>query len=113
MVNFTDIQLYIYDKCPHDELTIIMRRYMMRIAEAFCPKGQMPWTDHRREHRTGGKPDDAESCCTNEVCTLPVFRPVIGFDKQEIVWDFRKIDTYETSISRMKTAVRSLLQNIR
>mgnify|MGYP002233483254 FL=1 len=33
IVNFTDIQLYIYDKCPHDELTIIMRRYMMKIAE--------------------------------------------------------------------------------
>ena len=36
IVNFTDIQLYIYDKCPHDELTIIMRRYMMRIAEHFA-----------------------------------------------------------------------------
>ena len=36
MVNFTDIQLYIYEKCPHDELTIIMRRYMMRIAEHFA-----------------------------------------------------------------------------
>ena len=36
VVNFTDIQLYIYDKCPHDELTIIMRRYMMRIAEEFA-----------------------------------------------------------------------------
>ena len=36
VVNFTDIQLYIYDKCPHDELTIIMRRYMMKIAEHFA-----------------------------------------------------------------------------
>ena len=36
IVNFTDIQLYIYDKCPHDELTIIMRRYMMKIAEHFA-----------------------------------------------------------------------------
>ena len=36
VVNFTDIQLYIYEKCPHDELTIIMRRYMMRIAEHFA-----------------------------------------------------------------------------
>lgn len=33
VVNFTDIQLYIYDQCPHDELTIIIRRYMMKIAE--------------------------------------------------------------------------------
>ena len=38
VVNFTDIQLYIYDQCPHDELTIIMRRYMMRIAEYFANK---------------------------------------------------------------------------
>ena len=70
VVNFTDIQLYIYDQCPHDELTIIMRRYMMKIAE-----------------RIG-----------NEVCTMPVFRPVIGFDKQEIVDISLKINTYETSI---------------
>ena len=62
VVNFTDIQLYIYDKCPHDELTIIMRRYMMRIARAFCKAGRLPWTDHRREHRTGGKPDLTEPC---------------------------------------------------
>ena len=39
VVNFTDIQLYIYDQCPHDELTIIMRRYMMRIAEHFAKQG--------------------------------------------------------------------------
>ncbi len=38
VVNFTDIQLYIYEKCPHDELTIIMRRYMMKIAEHFAKK---------------------------------------------------------------------------
>ena len=40
VVNFTDIQLYIYDKCPHDELTIIMRRYMMRIAEELARKNE-------------------------------------------------------------------------
>ena len=62
VVNFTDIQLYIYDQCPHDELTIIMRRYMMRIAEHFAKERQMSGTDHRREYRTGGKPDPAESC---------------------------------------------------
>ena len=62
VVNFTDIQLYIYDQCPHDELTIIMRRYMMKIAERIGKTG-LPGTDHRREHRTGGKPDRAESCC--------------------------------------------------
>ena len=59
VVNFTDIQLYIYDQCPHEELTIIMRRYMMRIAEYFAKK-QLSGTDHRREHRPGGKSDHAE-----------------------------------------------------
>ena len=62
VVNFTDIQLYIYDQCPHDELTIIMRRYMMKIAERIGKEQGMPGTDHRREHRTGGKPDRTESC---------------------------------------------------
>lgn len=38
IINFTEIQLYIYDQCPHDELTIIMRRYMMRIAEEIAKK---------------------------------------------------------------------------
>ncbi len=40
VVNFTDIQLYIYDKCPHEELTIIMRRYMMKIAEDLAKKDE-------------------------------------------------------------------------
>ncbi len=62
VVNFTDIQLYIYDQCPHDELTIIMRRYMMRIAEHFAKEDGCLALDHRREYRTGGKPDHAESC---------------------------------------------------
>ena len=60
VVNFTDIQLYIYDKCPHDELTIIMRRYMMKIAEHFAEGRWLSGTDHRREYRAGGKPDHAE-----------------------------------------------------
>ena len=47
VVNFTDIQLYIYEKCPHDELTIIMRRYMMRIAEHFAKRRRMPGTYYR------------------------------------------------------------------
>lgn len=40
VVNFTDIQMYIYEQCPHEELTIIMRRYMMRIAEIFAEKNK-------------------------------------------------------------------------
>ncbi len=47
VVNFTDIQLLYYEKCPHDELTIIMRRYMMRIAETFCKKDGCLGLDYR------------------------------------------------------------------
>ncbi len=98
IVNFTDIQLYIYDKCPHDELTIIMRRYMMKIAEHFAKEEG----DHALI--TGESIGQVASqtmqslAATNEVCTMPVFRPLIGFDKQEIVDVAEKIDTYETSI---------------
>ena len=98
VVNFTDIQLYIYDKCPHEELTIIMRRYMMKIAEEFAKK------DGRLGLITGESIGQVASqtihslAATNDVCTMPVFRPVIGFDKQEIVDVALKINTYETSI---------------
>ncbi len=98
IVNFTDIQLYIYDKCPHDQLTIIMRRYMMKIAEEFAKK------DGSLALITGESIGQVASqtvqslYCTNEVCTMPVFRPLIGFDKQDIVDISEKIGTYETSI---------------
>ena len=98
VVNFTDIQLYIYDQCPHDELTIIMRRYMMRIAEYFAKK------DNCLGLITGESIGQVASqtlqslAATNEVCTLPVYRPVIGFDKQEIVERSWEIGTYDTSV---------------
>ena len=74
-----------------------MRRYMMKIAE-HCKRERMPWVDHRGEYRTGGEQTMQSLAATNDVCTLPVYRPVIGFDKQEIVEIAEKIDTYETSI---------------
>lgn len=98
VVNFTDIQLYIYDQCPHDELTIIMRRYMMRIAEHFAK------ADGCLGLITGESIGQVASqtmqslAATNDVCTLPVYRPVIGFDKRDIVEIAEKIDTFETSI---------------
>ena len=98
VVNFTDIQLCIYENCPHEELTIIMRRYMMRIAQELakrtCAMGLI----------TGESIGQVASqtmqslAATNDVCTMPVFRPVIGFDKQEIIDLSEKIGTYETSI---------------
>lgn len=98
IVNFTDIQLAIYETCPHEELTIIMRRYMMKIAEAIAEKtGSIGLI-------TGESIGQVASqtlfslATTNEVCKLPVYRPVIGFDKEEIVRIAKKIDTFETSI---------------
>ena len=98
VVNFTDIQLYIYEQCPHEELTIIMRRYMMRIAQAIAEKtGSIALITGESIGQVASQTLQSLAS-TNEVCTMPVFRPVIGFDKQEIVDVSEKIGTYETSI---------------
>ena len=98
VVNFTDIQLYIYDQCPHDELTIIMRRYMMRIAEHFARKdGCLGLITGESIGQVASQTMQSRAA-TNDVCTLPVYRSVIGYDKQEIVNISEKIGTYETSI---------------
>lgn len=98
VVNFTDIQLYIYDKCPHDELTIIMRRYMMRIAEHFAKETGCLGLITGESIGQVASQTLQSLAATNEVCTIPVYRPVIAFDKQEIVDISLKIQTYETSI---------------
>ena len=98
VVNFTDIQLYIYDKCPHDELTIIMRRYMMKIAEHFAKEDGCLGLITGESIGQVASQTMQSLAATNEVCTLPVYRPLIGFDKQEIVEVSEKINTYETSI---------------
>ena len=98
IINFTDIQLYIYEKCPHDELTIIMRRYMMKIAQ------QIAKTNGDLALITGESVGQVASqtvhslAVTDNVCEMPVFRPLIGFDKQEIITAAQKIGTFETSI---------------
>ena len=98
VVNFTDIQLYIYEKCPHEELTIIMRRYMMRIAEHFAKEtGSLGMITGESIGQVASQTMQSLAA-TNEVCTMPVYRPLIGFDKQEIVDVSLKIDAYETSI---------------
>lgn len=98
VINFTDIQLYIYDKCPHDELTILMRRYMMRIAERIAEER------HCLSLITGESVGQVASqtmqslAATDAVCEMPVFRPLIAFDKNEIIEIAEKINTFETSI---------------
>ena len=98
VVNFTDIQLYIYEKCPHEELTIIMRRYMMRIAEQFAVKDGCLGLITGESIGQVASQTMQSLAATNAVCTLPVYRPLIGFDKREIVEISEKIDTYEVSI---------------
>lgn len=98
VVNFTDIQLYIYDQCPHDELTIIMRRYMMRIAQHFAEKDGCLGLITGESIGQVASQTMQSLLATNDVCELPVYRPLIGFDKQEIVEIAERIGTYETSI---------------
>ncbi len=98
VVNFTDIQLYIYEKCPHEELTIIMRRYMMKIAEHFAKADKCLGLITGESIGQVASQTMQSLAATNAVCSLPVYRPLIGFDKREIVEAARKIGTYETSI---------------
>ena len=98
VVNFTDIQLYIYEQCPHEELTIIMRRYMMKLAEHFAKENKCLGLITGESIGQVASQTMQSLAATNEVCTMPVYRPLIGFDKQEIVTISEKIDAYETSI---------------
>ena len=98
IINFTDIQLYIYDQCPHDELTIIMRRYMMKIAETIAKENDCLALVTGESIGQVASQTVQSLAATNEVCTMPVFRPLIGFDKQEIIDISEKIGTFETSI---------------
>lgn len=98
VINFTEIQQYIYDECPHDELTIIMRRFMMKIAGMIAEEGKSLGLITGESIGQVASQTMQSLLCTNEVCTLPVYRPLIGFDKQEIVEISEKIGAYETSI---------------
>ena len=98
VINFADLQMYIYENAPHEELTIIMRRYMMRIAEAIAKETQCLGLITGESIGQVASQTMSSLIATNEVCELPVYRPLIGFDKEEIVEVAKKIDTYETSI---------------
>jgi len=97
VVPFTDIQMAIHEKCHEDYTTVIMRRYMMRIANEIAKK------NHSQALITGESIGQVASqtmhalSCTDAVAEVPVFRPLIGFDKSEIIEIAKKIGTYETS----------------
>lgn len=98
IINFTEIQLAIYEKCPHDELTIIMRRYMMKIAEMIAKENRALGLITGESIGQVASQTLQSLAATNAVCTLPVYRPVIGFDKNDIVAISEKIGAFETSI---------------
>ena len=98
VINFTEIQKAIYELCPHDELTIIMRRYMMRIAETIALENNCLGLITGESIGQVASQTMQSLNATNAVCTLPVYRPLIAFDKQDIVTIAEKINTYETSI---------------
>lgn len=98
IVPFTEIQLHIYEKCPHEQLTIIMRRIMMRIAESIAKSNKGLALVTGESIGQVASQTVQSLAATNAVCNMPVFRPLIGFDKQDIVDISEKIGTYETSI---------------
>jgi len=106
VVNFTDIQLYIYEQCPHEELTIIMRRYMMKLAEHFAKENKCLGLITGESIGQVASQTMQSLAATNEVCTMPVYRPLIGFDKQKSM--HMRHPFFHT-----KTAVPFLWQNIR
>lgn len=98
VIDFTEIQLEIYKQCPHDEMTIIMRRYMMKIAEHLAKEQKCLGLITGESIGQVASQTMYGLNCTNAVCSLPVYRPLIAFDKQDIIDIAEKIGTYETSI---------------
>lgn len=98
IVNLTDVQLHIYEQCPHDELTIIMKRYMMKIAQEIANNSKCLGLITGESLGQVSSQTIQSLYVINEVCEMPVFRPAIGMDKQEIIDLAQKIGTYETSI---------------
>ena len=98
VVPFTEIQEHIKDNCPEELFTVIMRRLMMKIALRIAKN------DKCQALITGESLGQVASqtigaiACTDAVATMPVFRPCIGMDKEEIISVARKIGTFETSL---------------
>ena len=98
IVPFTEIQLAINEKCPQEQMTVIMRRIMMYIANAVAKKnGSLGLITGESIGQVASQTIQALGV-TDDASELPVFRPVIGMDKDEIITIARKIGTFETSI---------------
>ncbi len=98
VVPFTEIQEAIRDDCPTDYFTLVMRRIMMKISERIARE------QNCQALITGESVGQVASQtiyalgCTDAAADMPVFRPCIGMDKEEIIKISRKIETFETSI---------------
>lgn len=97
-VPFTEIQEALRDNCPEEYFTIVMRRLMMRIANRICDANDYGAIITGESVAQVASQTLKAIQCTDRVAEYPVFRPVIGMDKKEIVEVARKIDTFETSI---------------
>ena len=98
VVSFTEIQTQIHEKCPEEYMITIMRRFMMRIAERLAQKHGAGAIITGESLGQVASQTLESITSTNSVATLPVFRPLIGFDKDEIIEIAQKIGTFETSI---------------
>ncbi|MBQ8133691.1 MAG: tRNA 4-thiouridine(8) synthase ThiI [Clostridia bacterium] len=97
-VPFTKLQEQIRDKCHEEYFTIIMRRFMMTIAEEIARKNDCQALITGESLGQVASQTIGAIACTDDACTMPVFRPLIGMDKEEIIEISRKIDTFEISI---------------
>lgn len=97
-VPFTEIQEQIREKCPEELFTIIMRRFMMQISERIAKDNNCTALITGESLGQVASQTISAIACTDIVCNIPVFRPLIGMDKDEIVVISRKIGTFETSI---------------
>lgn len=98
LVPFTEIQTTIYDKCPSAETTVLMRRLMMKIAERIANKSGCQALITGESIGQVASQTMESLACTDDAVQMPVFRPLIGFDKEEIVSKAEMIGTFETSI---------------
>lgn len=97
-VPFTKIQEQIKDKCHEEYFTIIMRRFMMKIAERVAKKNDCLALITGESLGQVASQTIGAIACTDNACSMPVFRPLIGMDKEEIIEISRKIDTFDISI---------------
>lgn len=97
VVPFTEIQMQIHEKCPEEYTTLIMRRYMMRIAERIAEETESEALITGESIGQVASQTMTALGTTDAVAKMPVFRPLIGFDKSEIIAIARKIGTLEIS----------------